>query len=140
MPDPFRYRRRVEFRDTDMAGIVHFSVFFTYMEAAEHELLRSVGLGVFNEVAGQNLSWPRVAASCDYRSAIRFEDEIEIQVSIEKLGTSSIAYKHEIYRGDMLVAEGSMTTVCCKVEHGQRPESVPIPEDFLEKLQPHVNG
>ena len=42
----FKTRRRVEFRDTDMAGIVHFSVFFAYMEQAEHELLRSLGLGV----------------------------------------------------------------------------------------------
>ena len=140
LSEPFRYRRRVEFRDTDMAGIVHFSVFFTYMEAAEHELLRSVGLAVFNKVDDQNLSWPRVAASCDYRSAIRFEDEIEIEVAIERLGTSSITYRHQIYRGDSLVADGSMTTVCCKVEHGQRPESVPIPDDFLNKLKPHVTG
>ena len=140
MSEPFRYQRRVEFRDTDMAGIVHFSVFFTYMEAAEHELLRSVGLAVFNNFDGQNLSWPRVAANCNYRSAIRFEDEIEIQVVIEKLGTSSITYQHSIYRGETLVADGSMTTVCCKVEHGQRPESVPIPAEFVKKLQPHVNG
>ena len=140
MPKPYQCQRRVEFRDTDMAGIVHFSVFFTYMEAAEHEFLRSVGLGVFNEVGGENLSWPRVAASCNYRSAIRFEDEIEIQVSIEKLGNSSVTYKHEMYRGDVLVADGSMTTVCCKVEHGKRPESVPLPAAFIEKLKPHVSG
>lgn len=123
-----------------MAGIVHFSVFFTYMEAAEHEFLKSVGLGVFNEVDGDNLSWPRVAASCNYRSAIRFEDEIEIRVLIEKLGKSSVTYKHEMYRGDVLVADGSMTTVCCKVEHGQRPESVALPAEFIEKLKPHVFG
>lgn len=140
MPEPFRYPRRVEFRDTDMAGIVHFSVFFTYMESAEHELLRRVGLGVFNDVDGKNLSWPRVAASCNYRSAIRFEDEIEIRVSIEKLGTSSITYQHQIYHGQLLVADGSMTTVCCQVEHGRRPKSVPIPEAFLKKLEPYVIG
>ena len=49
MPQSFRTSRRVEFRDTDAAGIVHFSVFFTWMEAAEHELLRSLGLSVVLE-------------------------------------------------------------------------------------------
>lgn len=40
-------RRRVEFVETDAAGIVHFSSFFVYMEQAEHELLRHLGLNVF---------------------------------------------------------------------------------------------
>lgn len=121
-----------------MAGIVHFSVFFTYMESAEHEFLRKIGLGVFNQVDGKTLSWPRVAASCNYRTAIRFEDEIQIEVTIEKLGNSSIAFKHHIFRGDTLVADGTMTTVCCEVQHEKKPESVPIPDAFLEKLKPHV--
>ena len=46
MPYEFRCRQRVEFADTDMAGIVHFSNFFRYMERAEHEFLRSLGLSV----------------------------------------------------------------------------------------------
>ena len=40
MPEPYRTTRRVEFRDTDAAGIVHFSAFFFYMESVEHEFLR----------------------------------------------------------------------------------------------------
>ena len=46
MPAPFRTTRRVEFADTDMAGIVHFANFFRYMEAAEVEFLRARGLSV----------------------------------------------------------------------------------------------
>ena len=42
----FRTRRIVEFRDTDAAGIVHFSAFFPWMESAEHEMLRSVGIKI----------------------------------------------------------------------------------------------
>ena len=43
---PLTTRRRVEFRDTDAAGIVHFSAFFVWMESAEHELLRAAGVPV----------------------------------------------------------------------------------------------
>jgi hypothetical protein len=42
MPTPFHTSRFVEFSDTDMAGIMHFSAYFRYMEAAEHELRRPV--------------------------------------------------------------------------------------------------
>ena len=50
MSQVFKTERRVEFRDTDAAGIVHFSVFFAYMEQAEHEFLRSLGLSVHGGV------------------------------------------------------------------------------------------
>ena len=55
MSQVFKTSRRVQFRDTDAAGIVHFSVFFTYMEQAEHEFLLSVGLGVISEQDGQKI-------------------------------------------------------------------------------------
>ncbi len=79
-----RATRRVEFHDTDSAGIMHFSAFFQFMEEAEHELLRSVGLSVFMPPGGDNtedvpLSWPRVSANCDFRNALRFEDEVSIR-------------------------------------------------------------
>lgn len=46
-PEGFHWRRRVEFSETDMAGIAHFSSFIIYMEQAEHALLRSLGTSVF---------------------------------------------------------------------------------------------
>jgi len=92
-------RRRVEFRDTDAAGIMHFSMFFVYMEQAEHELLRSLGLSVLEHDASGAISWPRVAVACDYRQPLRFEDEFEIEVSISRMGeksvTSAFRFLHE---------------------------------------------
>lgn len=138
MSQTFTYRRRVEFRDTDMAGIVHFSVFHTYMEEAEHAFLRSIGLGVVCEVDGQKISFPRVNASCDYRRAIKFEQEIDIVVSIARVGSKSVTYSHRFLHDGETVAEGSITAVCCRFEHGSRPESCEIPASFREKIQPFV--
>lgn len=134
MPEIFKTSRRVEFRDTDAAGIVHFSVFFTYMEQAEHELLRSVGLNVMTEMGDRTISWPRVAAGCNYRRAIRFEQIIDIEVSIEKIGTKSIQYTHEFFHEGSKIADGEITVVCCEVEHGKAPIPVEIPESFRETL------
>ena len=138
MSQIYHYPRRVEFRDTDMAGIVHFSVFFAYMEEAEHAFWRSLGLGVFLEHEGQKISWPRVAANCNYRNAIRFEDELDIQVSISRLGSKSITFQHEIFCREKKVADGSLTTVCCDmIQHG-KPESIVIPTFLVEALTPYL--
>ena len=72
MPTPFHTSRFVEFADTDMAGIMHFSAFFRYMEAAEHELLRSLGFSVYSEIDGDVVSfraWRRRASFIRRRGA-----------------------------------------------------------------------
>ena len=98
MGQVFKTQRRVEFRDTDTAGIVHFSNFFAYMEQAEHALLRSIDLGVICEIDGQTISWPRVNAQCNYRNAIKFEEIIDIHVSVTKIGTKSLTYGFKFFR------------------------------------------
>jgi 4-hydroxybenzoyl-CoA thioesterase/acyl-CoA thioester hydrolase len=138
MPTPFLYRRLVQFRDTDAAGIAHFSVFFQYLEEAEHALLRSVGLSVAASHGGQFVSWPRVAVRCDYRSAVRFEETLEIAATIARLGEKSITYAFRCECGGRLVAEGEITAVCCEIVHGQPPRSIAIPAEYRTKLAAFV--
>jgi acyl-CoA thioester hydrolase len=134
MSSQFTYQRRVEFRDTDMAGIVHFSVFFAYMEEAEHAFLRSLGMSVVSIIEGEKISWPRVAAECNYRRAIRFEQVLDINLSIDRIGDKSIAYRFEFLESGQVVADGKVTAVCCKINHGQSPQSIAIPTVIREKL------
>ncbi len=138
MPEVFKTQRRVEFRDTDMAGIAHFSNFFVYMEQAEHAMLRSLGLGVICELEGKEISFPRVNAECNYLNAIRFEELIDIHVSVLKIGTKSLTYGFDFFRDDTPVAQGSITVVCCELKHGQRPESLPTPEKFVAAIRPFL--
>lgn len=138
MSRSFQITRRVEFRDTDMAGIVHFSVFFTYMEQAEHEFLRSLGLGVVANIEGQEISWPRVNATCDYRRAIKFEQLIEITLRVARLGEKSVTYDFRFEHAGALVAEGRITAVCCLFQHGVSPKSVAVPQLMRDKLQPYL--
>ena len=138
MSEIFKTQRRVEFRETDSAGIVHFSNFFAYMEQAEHEFLRHLNLGVICEIDGQRISWPRVNAECNYRNAIRFEEIIDIQVSVTKIGIKSITYGFKFFRDETPIADGSITAVCCVFDHGSKPESVPTPAKFSDKLKPFL--
>ncbi len=135
MSAPFRTTRVVEFGDTDMAGIVHFARFFCYMEAAEHALLRSLGLSVTMDWEGEHISFPRVGASCDYLKPARFEDVLAVDVRVLKVGTRSITYGFDVHRGDELLARGQVTSVCCTVGPGRPLASRAIPPAIREKLE-----
>jgi 4-hydroxybenzoyl-CoA thioesterase/acyl-CoA thioester hydrolase len=134
----FTTERRVEFRDTDAAGIVHFSVFFTYMEAAEHALLRSLGLSVLEHDEQGALTWPRVAARCDYHSAVRFEDMLNIEVHVSRLGRKSVSYAFAFNCGGRQIANGEITAVCCRLGAGGALQSILIPPALAEKLKTYT--
>jgi acyl-CoA thioester hydrolase len=132
---PFTTRRRVEFRDTDAAGIVHFSAFLLWMESAEHELLRAVGLRVIDRGPdGIDASWPRVSVACEFTAAVRFGDEVDIAVTVEKIGRSSVTYAFAFTHDGRDVARGRVVAVRCLLRPGRDPESVAIPDDIVARL------
>ncbi|GIW98037.1 MAG: 4-hydroxybenzoyl-CoA thioesterase [Pirellulaceae bacterium] len=139
MPDQFRYQRRVEFCETDAAGIAHFSAFFCYMEQTEHAFWRSLGETVLQDLGdGWHLSWPRVHVECDYRSAAKFEDLLTISLQVGRLGARSLTTVYHVEVEGRTIAEGKVVAVCCRVhsQHGMAP--VEIPARLREKLQPFV--
>ena len=131
----FSLQRRVEFRDTDAAGIVHFSAFFPMMESAEHEALRSLGLSVMQPIEdGGHLTWPRVSAKCDYLNAARFEDLLTVVVSVRHIGTTSVTYAFDFLRDETLIAKGEITAVCCVWMPGDSLKKITISPEIREKL------
>ena len=81
--------RRVQFSETDAAGIVHFSNFFRYFEDAEHELWRKAGLSIHPEKSP--IGWPRVAASCEFHRPLKFEQEFEVTCAISEMTKRTIS-------------------------------------------------
>jgi len=139
MSTAFVTTRRVEFSDTDAAGIMHFAAFFRMMEQAEHDLLRSVGLSVVTHDAESTLSWPRVAARCDFEAAAHFEELLEIEVRIARLGNKSVTFAHRFTRGGQQLAAGQITSVCCRMRAGAPPEPIAIPASYADKLRPFAS-
>ena len=131
----FTTKRTVEFRDTDAAGIMHFSVFFNWMEECEHEMLRAAGMSVMMENGDHHLSWPRVSAHCDFKSPVCFENVVDVSVSIEHIGNKSIKYAIDFSHAGEPVATGHLVAVCCEVRENQPPKAVSIPDDVRAKLE-----
>lgn len=127
--------RRIQWSDTDAAGIAHFACFFKYMEEVEHEFLRSLGLSVSLTDTEGAISWPRVAASCEYQAAVRFEDVLDVELQIDRLGTKSVRYGLRFTHQGRAVAHGHLTAVCCRMHVDRPPESIEIPDWFAARLR-----
>jgi acyl-CoA thioester hydrolase len=133
---PFKTTRRVEFGDTDMAGIMHFANFFRFMEVAETDFLVARGFSVSGQDTGGKYGFPRVSAACDYQKPARFADVLTIAVTLEKLGRKSVTYRFDFTnaQGEAL-ATGRITAVFCRTTEANRLESAEIPPEIRAKLE-----
>jgi len=137
-------RRRVEFAETDLAGIMHFSNFFRFMEATEHAFYRSLGFSVHEfrpEPAGPRIGWPRVHAEADYRLPLAFEEEVEIELLVQEIRRKTIRYLFRFWKdpeGDRrLAATGIFVVVCVEFTGvGGRMGAVDIPPTIRDKIRP----
>ncbi len=144
--DAFSLEKRVEFCETDAAGIAHFSTLAIYMEQAEHALFRSLGLSVFPQPnlanpdhyeAELDVTWPRVHIRLDFLGPARFEEILKIEVIVAKLGDSSVTFEHTIHGPRHPVARGTSISVCCKIDRSDSHELIkqPIPLLIRDKLK-----
>ena len=83
MPYEFKVTHQVQFSDTDLAGIMHFSNYFRFMEVAEHAFYRSLGFSIHSRKGEKVIGWPRVNATCEYRAPLYYEDIVEIHLKVE---------------------------------------------------------
>ena len=130
------YERRVEFAETDAAGMVHFSMFFRYMEEAEHAFWRAAGLNIWE--SGEDLSWPRISATFDFKTPLKFQDEFEVHTDMGTVTRSTIQWNHTVKRGDVVVGSGSVTAVCVKKQSDGTMKSAEIPAQLLSQLRKAV--
>ncbi|WP_436700320.1 acyl-CoA thioesterase [Nocardioides sp. BYT-33-1] len=87
------HRGRVEWIDTDAAGIHHNTAIARYVESAEAALIRGLGLDGYFPVA------PRVRYEVDFEAPLRFGDEVAATVRVERLGRSSLTFGFEVWGG-----------------------------------------
>ena len=127
-----RLRRRVQFHETDLAGVVHFSRYFLYLEEAEHALWRAAGLSIHPREG--EVGWPRVHASFDYHRALRFEEEFEAWIRVVAIDEKTISYVCTLSRGDTRIATGRLTIACATRQHNQPMRAAPIPPEIRARL------
>ena len=141
MPFEYKVMRRVEFSETDMAGIVHFSNFFRYMESAEHGFYRSLGFSVSLDRFDPPLGFPRVHAECDYKRPLRFEEFVEIHLLVKEKRSRVLGHAFRFNKvsekgeNPELIATGLLTVVCVAHHPDGRLEAASIPETLAKLIE-----
>ena len=141
MPFEFSMTRKVEFAETDMAGIMHFTHFYRWMEVCKHEFLRSAGLSIDMKSGEDHIGWPRVKTSCRFKRPLCFEDEVEIRLSVREVRDRSVIYSFEFWKKEngepVRAAVGETVAACiCFDPETHTMSPVSIPDAFREKIQP----
>ena len=142
MTHEFTTTRRVEFSETDMAGIVHFSNFFRYMEATEHAFFRALGIPLHADSPGGMSGWARVNAACDYRRPARYEDLLEIELRVREKTAKSLRYEFRFRLSDdgapaagQPIAVGSLTVVhVARAAGEERMRAVDMPSEVVRLI------
>lgn len=129
----YTLKRRVQFYETDAAGIVHFSWFFRYMEEAEHALWREAGLSIHPEHS--DIGWPRVAAACEFHSALKFEQEFDVAIRITEMTKRTMSYACEMSQNGQRIASGTLKIACVSKRPGTPMKSVEIPQEIAMRFQ-----
>jgi acyl-CoA thioester hydrolase len=124
---------RVPFKDVDLSQRIHYTALFSYFEVADHAFFREIGYP-YQELLKQNYHLPRVSVNCDYLGMIEYDDVLQVDTSIAKIGHSSFTYIFKVRKGAVDAAKGSMTIVFIDKESGR---SIPIPSDIRNQLEKH---
>jgi YbgC/YbaW family acyl-CoA thioester hydrolase len=131
--------RRIEFSETDMAGLVHFSNFFKYMETAERDFFEAAGLDLINTKPGEVVGWPRARAECKFSAPLRFGETIDIHIAVKAMKDRSIEYQFRIFRhnpdGSLTQAgKGHMTTILTELSESGTLRSVELTEAVRSRI------
>jgi len=128
LPDPARVvlRRRIEWMDTDAAGIYHWTTAFRLAEAAEAAMHTALGIADFTFGAT-----PRVAVSASFTQALRFNELVDVELAVAAIGRTSVEYRLTITSDGAPAVDGSLKACLIDRETGR---ATPWPDEIREAL------
>lgn len=136
---PFVHRHRVGFDEVDAAGIVYFARFFTWCHDAMEAMLAPLAGGYIELVMARRLGLPAVHVEADYGAPLRFGDEVLVEASVERLGTSSVALRFEIVRSPGREPVALVKHVVALVDLGAI-RSQPLPDDVRAVFERYLRS
>jgi acyl-CoA thioester hydrolase len=133
---PFRHRLRVRYAECDPQGIVFNANYVMYFDTVITELWREA-YGSYNRMIESGTDMVVAEVTVRYHGSARFDDEIDFELTVSRLGTTGITSSLEANRA----ADGS-AVVSGELRHvfvdPQTFEKKPIPDDLRAALEPYA--
>ena len=114
---------RVRYAHTEHFGIVYYGKYLEWFEIGRAEILRDNGI-IYADFEKNGLYAPVVRVEVDYIGSAAYDDVIELETRIEKIGNSSVTFSHEIRNKDGKTITKA-TTVCVFITKDRKPTKVP---------------
>ena len=121
---PFKWSIRIYFEDTDSGGVVYHSNYLKFMERARTEWLRSLELNQANMKKKDKIMFVVANVNIDYKKAARFNDELDIETSIDKIGASRVDLTQNIMKNSDLYTSAKVNIACIHSETF-KPQRIP---------------
>tara|TARA_B100001971_G_scaffold74249_1_gene68422 strand:- start:1750 stop:2148 length:399 start_codon:yes stop_codon:yes gene_type:complete len=101
----FDYTTKIYYRDIDQMGVVYYTRYLEYFEAARTEMLKSIGL-IVTDIENEGFFLPVVSAHCDYKQSAKFEDEIIVRTSINEMPKARMKIEYDVLKNETVLATG----------------------------------
>ena len=130
---PFIVREHVRWADVDYAGIIRYDAYTRFLELAESELFRSLGISYREFEKRFDFTTPRRALHLEFESPPTLDEQLEVATYVSKVGTTSLTMNFDIYGdGGVLRCFGHMVLVCVDKNAMQ---SRPWPVEFISLIE-----
>ena len=123
---PFIWRLRVYYEDTDAAGVVYYANYLKFTERARTEWLRALGFEQTELAQAHGIAFVVRSAAIEYLKPARFDDSLQVTVELIKVGAGLIELVQRVLRGDDLLATVTVKVACVRLAT-MRPVRIPQP-------------
>lgn len=96
---------RVRYQETDQMGVAYHANYLVWFEMGRTELMRSIGLP-YIEFEKSNLYLPVLKAYCEYKHAVRYDDELTVLTNLDSLEKVRLVFKYELHKDGRKMASG----------------------------------
>lgn len=103
---------RVYYADTDAAGVVYHASYLKFAERGRTEMLRDAGFEHARLFKESGLAFAVVSININYKAPAKIDDLLVVKSEITRVGGASMEMQQNIYRGDQLLTEITVTLVC----------------------------
>jgi len=106
----FKNRITVRLQDTDAAGILFFASQFVFAHETYEKMMEKIGLSFAHILDNEPYLIPLVHAEADYAKALKVGQPLDIELTVEKIGTTSFTLSY-IFKSEAGEMVGSCRTV-----------------------------
>jgi acyl-CoA thioester hydrolase len=134
---PFAWRLRVYYEDTDLGGVVYYANYLKFMERARTEFFRALGFEMSTMAREHNCQFVVQRAEIEYRRPARLDDSLVATARVVRHGHARLILSQDIEkedaRGEPIVT--GLITLACLTSDSWRPAPMPHPlKQILETM------